>query len=528
MNDALASFSFGGGHQPVTTEQLMIGNSSASPTSPIMAREPLDAHVEAMELSAPATVPKDTIIHAINAFAVSERRTNFFFLARYNHGYMNGEDLSVHSAPLEEVTRACKRWGLNPAELSSFKWYTVHQTISKLSHTVPVRCHSPSVDIVHLEVLDVEGTKSWMDIRIWMRKTLEWHDGYDRKFPELQYEEQAIWWRNNGKAFCLMQLPPEVRDIIYTHALGPIILPQARTRVVFPDHAVGFPTISNHISLGLGHTHGKKGRLGAKQDPDIDRPNLALLLVSRQVRDEALDAAWRCTTKRFRATIASASLLCFRKPPDQDKLILQMKELGPPSVLNYVQLEFSAACYFELIGIQPQQGRPMARLQPPPGRLSIHMLKKIPTIRTLDFRFMSPKHPSAVCPWNAPSPFDYYSPQKPHSCQKVWVDWFFTLALDQLGHCSFKITMSGCVKDSTRAKWEPIFEAESKGLKHDMTLQARAIRLGKRDSEPIPCNCSKPCPAPAIDPFDRFDAGERRTIPGLQREIDEQYFSYRD
>ncbi|KAK1028887.1 hypothetical protein LTS16_020191 [Friedmanniomyces endolithicus] len=78
---------------------------------------------------------------------------------------------------------------------------------------------------------------------------------YTNGTPEMRSDLQSQWWRANGKAFPLLQLPRELRDIIYHYSFGSKIEP--------------YPT--------------NKARLGAKAKP---QRGTALMRVNKQVSSE--------------------------------------------------------------------------------------------------------------------------------------------------------------------------------------------------------------------------------------------------
>ncbi|KAK0981672.1 hypothetical protein LTR91_011794 [Friedmanniomyces endolithicus] len=78
---------------------------------------------------------------------------------------------------------------------------------------------------------------------------------YTNGTPEMRSDLQSQWWRVNGKAFPILQLPRELRDIIYDYSFGSKIEP--------------YPT--------------NKARLGAKAKP---QRGVALMRVNRQVSSE--------------------------------------------------------------------------------------------------------------------------------------------------------------------------------------------------------------------------------------------------
>lgn len=505
------------------------------------------------------TAAVDPIADAIESFAVDERRRNFHFLARNSHIYMNGEDLSVFRASPERTDQRIDKSKVDPASLSGCIWYTFFQPLWSLKDTVPIRCLTPpgatgQVTVNDMEVLDIDDTKSWMPLCAWMRTQFEWHDECDwkqRGGPQLQLEsmfphypskqyctdrylilpDQITWWDNNGKHFDFFKLPLEMRQLLYLEFLGGgIILPQVRSKVAR----------SRSVTFGHGDKTVPKDRVGSKIDPDIVHPDPKILLVCRQTYHEAKDAVWTCATKRFSSTSSFTRLN-----------ISQIRLHGHPKALNRVQLELPAAHYFELIGIRPRFGAPFAPMFAGDQAVALGLLKSFNTVKYLDFRFISPKHERAICPWGS-IPRRAASSQE-HSCQKVWIDWFFTLAFEHLlgwickSHneenkiTSVKtiITMSGCIKKSTRDKWETIFSAEHKLKIHggppsfldQMKDAAVEIRKTKQDDLPIKCDCTYPCSATNIpeNGYVRFaDSDLRRHVAGLEEAIQEIYFSFKD
>lgn len=77
-----------------------------------------------------------------------------------------------------------------------------------------------------------------------------------------KWRQQADWWRDNGKVFPLMELPSEIREIIYTHVWGNFIEP--------------FP-------LGKTRKLTSAGKIAAK----LRKPNARLLETNGQVAEEA-------------------------------------------------------------------------------------------------------------------------------------------------------------------------------------------------------------------------------------------------
>ena len=321
-----------------------------------------------------------------------------------------------------------------------------------------------------------------------------------------------------------------MRQLLYVEFLGSgIILPLVRTK----------EAPSGSITFGHGDKTLPKHRVGSKIDPDIVHPDPKILLVCRQAYHEAKDVVWTRATKRFTSTSGL-----------KKSTILHIRRFGHPKALNRIQLELSAAHYFQLIGIRPRLGAPFAPMFGGDHAAAFALLKSLKTVKHLDFRFISPKHERAVCPWGA---IPRFIVSHEHSCQKIWIDWFFTLAFehlldwiyetrnedDKIRRAKTSITMSGCIKKSTHNKWEAIFAAEHALKSHgglpslldDMKNAAVDIRNNKQDAFPVKCDCSVPCSATNMpdNGYQRFvDSDLRRRVAGLEEAVQETYFSFKD
>jgi len=302
-----------------------------------------------------------------------------------------------------------------------------------------------------------------------MKIKFTWDDSFEQKYRDMQLEEQRTWWDTNGKVFRLMDLPLELRQAIYLEVIGHVVVPKLMPhRRWHDDNGV-------RSNLGNGHRYTNKNRIvGRKLDPDTEPPNHNLFLVSRQVRDEALEHVWKHTTKRFQSYgHIQGGLVC---PPE-------FIRVTPFYAMASLQLDCTADAYFNLIRIQPR-----FCFRDAGGFVLFDDIRKIPTLKFLDLRFMSPNNPVAVCPWKKLNPKKFL-----HSCQKAWIDLFLTFALEHLRQCKGKISLSGCVKDSTRKKWEEIFADEHAGVLHDMEERKKLIRAMGYITAPLRCRCTVPC-----------------------------------
>lgn len=490
---------------------------------------------EAVSGKIPLTAtPGEHAAEIIKAFAIAERRRNFHFLAWNSHRYMNGEDLIVDRADPERSNAYIKVRKLDSSSLAGSTWYVLIQPKVKVEEkmlSIRFDSRNGTIDegsIDGMEAMDAEDTKSWMSLRAWMKKHLECHDECDwtqRGGAQLQLEKQVTWWNNNGKHFRLLDLPPELRKLIYVEILGGgIILPQVQ---------------GNRVTLGRGFTVGTKDRPGSKLDPDIEHPNIQILRTSRQIYEEATDAVWEGAIQRFNWTSDFSEFN-----------IHHIQHFGHPKVLTRVQFELPASLYFELIGISTQSDWPFQSSRLGDEAVAIEALKNLQTVRSVDFRFISPYHENAIDPWIEDS---VQLTSVGHSCQKTWIHWFFTLGFEQLRDWTYKgydkenkitimktkITMSGCIKTSTREEWEAIFANEGTldrsgrrmSYAGNMEIAKTYILETNKDSLPIQCCCSIPCYSPDTisHGYQQFASSDlRNRVEGLEEAIQESYFSFDD
>jgi hypothetical protein len=119
----------------------------------------------------------------------------------------------------------------------------------------------------------------------------------------------------------------------------------------------------------------------------------------------------------------------------------------------------------------------------PNGAAPIELLSGIQTLACLNFHFQVIRAHSEYMvsrrrrylDWTSADPWSAISSREDKaidhvSCQKVVVDWFFTMALTYLKSVP-RITLSGDVKQSTRLKWEHILTDEHRGKHRDISRE---------------------------------------------------------
>jgi hypothetical protein len=466
------------------------------------------------------------IIETVHQFVHDERRRSFCFLGKRSHCFMNQEDLLVVSpAELDDINtmRGRDRNGNSPfAPYTDRDWYTFHEPMGydTLSPTVVLTLTEGGDCIIdNITVISSlsDGSPHSRPVDAWLREKYDWDDRWVMKFSAAQYEEQQMWWQGTLQVFRLFQLPLELREAIWLQVIGSVILPDIH---------------NSQPILGQGLSYGNARRLGKNRDPDIERPNMVIMRVSKQVRHEALVVAYRDSFKRFRMVRRSEYSHATMGPLHPISAIvgaIQSQALHA-TFLRSVQLEMSAACYFSSIGIWPTSQLPFC-----PRRSPFHLdsLQGFTALQRLDFCFISPKHPEAICPWAAVDAANPSSPDQ-HSCQKIWIDWFFTFAWRDLkalappGQIHF--SLSGCAKSSSKMRWEALLNDASSDHTPMLTAAAERIRLEKTTFGCIPCVCSTPCSrADAVESKTyAWDESDIRGIEGLQEHIDNDYWSFGD
>jgi hypothetical protein len=465
-------------------------------------------------------VSVNAVFDALHNFIQQERISNFNFLGQYSHCYMDQKELLVVTqAYLEDIADVRRVAGHHTTTTcNDCDWYTFDEPLRTdgFTRTVAIEFHGDVPTIESMAIVECSrGYTRTHNAATWIRDRFSpaADDMYEMRFSNRQYEEQRMWWNNTGKALRLLDLPAEMRESIYLQVVGPIVVPDV---LMCPRRK---------MVLGVGMSIGDPARLGLNRDPDIQPPNMTIMRTNKQVRDEAMKVANRDTTKRFttlRADVREGGVgpktyplnvfnCAWTLAPDQ-------------SFLRHIQLELTAAEYMGMVGIAPKRGQPLAA-----GTygFSIDTLDRFNGLQTLDFRFISPKHKDAVCPWALAR-----SPN--HSCQKKWIDGFFIFGWDKLralGASKKKLTfsLSGCVKDSTRVYWERVLNDRSMSANFSPEIKAReqCIRAQKTEDGPLICQCANLC---YTDPSAKklFDCKEHevRMIVGLQEELDKVYWDF--
>lgn len=460
-------------------------------------------------------------IEALHKFIQEERIRNFSFLGMSSHRYMKQDELLVVVPATRENIQELRNRCPGLTAYGDHEWYTFHQLAAYGTSSPTVVVTVPAGSAISVDEMTImepnrrAGFTSTSAVA-WLHSKYEGEDAGAMKFSEEQYEEQFMWWNSTGKAFPLLNLPAELRDAIYLQVLGPVLVPDIHaSQTVF--------------GRGLSYNRAKGGQ--KTRDPNIDAPNMAMMCINRQVKMEILQVATRDCQKRLRMVGLHGRDTAQRSPIYSGTHIARRWLSSAPytGFFRKLQLEMSAAAAFELIGIKPTLLDPWAGAT---GEFSLSDLGHFTALKQLDFSFLGPKHEDAVCPWAVICARDQFGE---HSCQKLWIDWFFTLGWEVLNdlrhHNKIRFTLSGCVKISSRQYWERVLNAEDDRYAQTIKAAEARIRQQKTDNSPIPCRCSTPCSKAGTEAMGKqytWTERELEKIVGLQEHVDDIYWKFKD
>jgi hypothetical protein len=373
------------------------------------------------------------------------------------------------------------------------------------SEVLPLRlCSSTDTDCDG----GVEGWvgRRWAPFRPWLREIFS---------SRCRFEACSLLvqgWEDNGQVFRLMDLPLELREQIYLQALGCTV--ESRIDVYTlgclkssPEKRDGNSDVTQDIPLATrvihlsdrkhwSHPVLHKIKWVAESTQDktwLPAPNYNLFATSKQVHSEVLRVFSNLTFKRFRGhsmyadwktSCASTTWISgVHKNPFNEPT----GPYGPTDFRNpwTIQLSFESLsqiqlCYTNSEFLHFSHSSVVEDYTEGEPTITVKELSYLPSLRHLDFHFLPPTEDNTADGINL----------RFHWCQNELVDFFFIDALEYLRKFrGVAFTMSGCVKRSTRKKWQNVLQEMKRGIVHDFTEERKEILSKGTES----CNCSKPC-----------------------------------
>ena len=284
-------------------------------------------------------------------------------------------------------------------------------------------------------VLEIGVHPRWLSFLTWMAEDLETLE----PIPLTMYD----WWNSNGRAFRFLDLPEELRYLVYDQVIGPYICLSL---------SKGDSNGNQHVRLTRPkrrcidiHRFGKVSVAGSEYQfqPDM------LALTCQQMCYEVKKATWERTT---------ALLNDYHHPsicPTWPHVFI------PYHAMRRIELNLSTSDYFRFLGLKCERHQGFVELDNEMTP-AIAQLREIPTLFHLHLHFTI-RPPIRIGPGNTWRSLDPWlniagnRGTKVVSCQRVFVHWFFTLAWADIRHIP-RVTFSGHVKRRIRMMWEFEFD----------------------------------------------------------------------
>jgi hypothetical protein len=329
-----------------------------------------------------------------------------------------------------------------PRDLHTIKFAASHGSYTQLATVRQRRCTA---------LVDILCNGHWIDLEKWLAAAPDVYDGQNYfRVKEVGWTIQRAWWRVHGLAnnlhFPLLKLPPELLSSVYLAVLQP------RTNPGLPGGGPIFGNCvdrqSNRYKFGTGWF---EDDLADYPDAATQLPvNRALLGVSRDVRDRALEAVWRDARQVFQ------SYQGFNR-------LNAVTHLLPYWTLRKVCFDYSMENWANLLGIPIGYGYTRLVFDPANPSPDPTLQQVLPQLQDLEIYFRSPKHtsPPPLPPVTAEGEEDEdagrvydgdallnYMP-----CQRMVCNAILVYAWPWIKDVG-TIRLRGCIKDSTKSLWQ--------------------------------------------------------------------------
>ena len=320
-------------------------------------------------------------------------------------------------------------------DICSYSKYDLTDHLLEGPFRMKAGCHeSESADPPRLTLelaLEIGVHPRWLSFLTWMAEDLESFEPAPLKM--------IVWWRSNGQAFQFLDLPEELRYLVYDQVIGPYIcLSLSR----------GDSNGDQHVRLSrpkrrFTDIH-RFGKVSVDENEYQMQPNI-LALTCQQICYEVKKATWERTT---------AMLNGYHHPsicPTYPHVFI------PYHAMRRIELNLSTLDYFRFLGLKCERHQGFVELDNEMTP-AIVQLREIPTLFHLHLHFTT-RPPKRIGPGNTWSSLDPWvhiagaRGTKVVSCQKVFVHWFFTLAWADIRQIP-RVTFSGHVKRRIRMMWE--------------------------------------------------------------------------
>jgi hypothetical protein len=369
------------------------------------------------------------------------------------------KDIGVAAARIRvyNLTNAPPLWPVTDENADSVKFYVFKPYYKEFPISVPITLTKDCRRLGMHSIL-VREDGCWKSLQAWLMELsnrgflLKSGDFMEGSWPNygtrrVNLRSQQRWWSVNGKSFPLMDLPPEVRVILLQHVMG---------SEIYLDTM--YKNGQTHVVQARASRSQWYDRSIAFQPFGPDVPNNNVLLVSKQVRIEALKATWEGTWKHFMwDSKVNFNGRNMRISPFDT--VMTAVRPGPWNWISKIELNYSTQAWFWFFNIEVWPRVHFSRAMP---RLTNGaLLKEISTLKELRLVFPSPydhrqKHPwvnffcSAFYTSEEYSNLDanerkLYKDSHTRPCFRTLVDWILTVAFPFVKHVP-NIYLKGYIK----------------------------------------------------------------------------------
>lgn len=388
--------------------------------------------------------------------------------------------------------------------MNAVKFYTFFQDEMEFPATVPI-CLIPHSGPLIAANLHIRRAGTWVPLSNWL---------LDLPDPNLLtirgIECSNYFWRKRSKStFHLLDLPVELRLMIFERALGSSgsVYPLSQGCLTKCNKSCPFTPLQDfaneHITLGVSNKSRDAQKHWVRYDPmrqalggirkgfreeyghmatteihdTIPTPEIALLLVSKQVNTEALQAGWEGTKRCFLdywTFIAVAS--------SRIGITTRLDCLGR------IELDFTPKPWFKFFGVRIE---PTIHIT---GSESLaHHLSSLPSTTDFRIRFRDPQDGWAADPWAKQAREGDALDSQRTTCQSVLIDWIMAFAYNHIRHMG--VTLTGFVRKPQKERWERILRARRTGQRHDHNNETLLESIFSLQSYELPpaCVCRIPC-----------------------------------
>lgn len=311
-------------------------------------------------------------------------------------------------------------------------------------------------DVANVEILE---NGDWVEFSSWLSSSYK--GPAEELVGDPGFMAQQAWWKANGKFFDIINLPEEMGRLCFLEVLGSRLYPTL-SNIQNPE------LIATHIGHGtsLNHDHNHNNDLHTEKPS-----NLAIMRTSKLVLERVVQAFWE------------QARLCFARARDLQVFATNSANLVQPThftnpgvplapnsinTLQRICLDFTVREYAHAFGLNV--GWTNLVLPPIQTTRVLNLANIAPRLRDLEIHFPSAKHAALGTLPNSSKFYDVVP------CQKTAIDRILTFAFNHIKHVRV-IRLTGCIKNSTKAKWQARFAQFRRTGNDPPTLQAELTAI---------------------------------------------------